>query len=166
LLAHDNPVALIVLAHLKSRQTRDDPQERGRVKLGLILRLYEKKLEPEELRQWYRYLDWLLPLPAEEEAKLWQQISQFEQEKSMPFITFAERYGYEKGERAGLLKALESVLRLRFGAAGMEILADLQRVDDPSQLDRLRQEAEKVSSLDDFRKLLPKPGDAGNGAAS
>jgi hypothetical protein len=61
--ADPNPFALFVLAHLQSRQTRGDPQARADVKLRLILKLYERNLDAENLRQWYRLLDYLLELP-------------------------------------------------------------------------------------------------------
>jgi hypothetical protein len=59
--AHPNPVALFVLACLESRRTRNDPDEGLRVKLRLILNLLTRRIEPDDLRHWYRYLDWLLP---------------------------------------------------------------------------------------------------------
>jgi hypothetical protein len=54
LLAHPNPAALFVLAHLKSRQTKGDPGERARAKRYLISRLHGWKLDAEEMRQWNR----------------------------------------------------------------------------------------------------------------
>ncbi|MFO0841790.1 MAG: hypothetical protein U0797_05230 [Gemmataceae bacterium] len=57
LRGHANPAALFVLAHLESRRTAGDDAERARVKLDLILRLHARKLDAEELRHWYRYLD-------------------------------------------------------------------------------------------------------------
>jgi hypothetical protein len=54
LLAHPNPAALFVLAHLKSRQTKGDPGERARAKLDLISRLHGWKLDAEAMRQWNR----------------------------------------------------------------------------------------------------------------
>src|SRR5207249_4371392 len=104
---HPNPVALFVLAHLKSQRTREDPDERARVKLDLILRLHERKLDAEELRQWYRYLDWLLALPKEHESRVWDEVERAEKEKQMPFITYAERHGMERGLEKGLEKGRE-----------------------------------------------------------
>jgi hypothetical protein len=103
----DNPVGLFVLAQLESKRTRDDAEERARVKLRLILRLHERKMEADQLRHWYRYLDWLLPLPKELEKQVWTTVRRQEEEHKMPFITFAERHGMEKGLEQGLEKGLE-----------------------------------------------------------
>lgn len=166
LLVNPNPMGLFVVAHLRSQQTRGDPDERARVKLGLIVNLLERKLDGEDLRLWYRLLDWLLDLPAELEKALWQELGRIDKEKHVPFVTFAERYGMEKGmekglekgerigERKGLLAGLETALELRFGAAGLELLPDLQRVDDVALLATILQTLKQATSLADVRKLL------------
>jgi hypothetical protein len=157
---HANVVGLFLVAHLKSRQTREDPEERARVKLGLILKLHERKLEAEELRQWYRLLDWLLDLPAELEAQVWQEVRRQEQEKQMPFITFAERYGREQGreegERLGLLKALGPLLKKKFGEEGAAFFTELERQEKlPALQAVLTVLIETDSGLDELRRLLP-----------
>ena len=58
------------------------------------------------LRLWYRWLDWFLDLPAEVEKKVWQEVMRLQQGKKMPFVTYAERYGMEKGLLQGLLAGL------------------------------------------------------------
>lgn len=70
LAQHPNPFGLLVLAHLQSQRTRNNDAARGQVKIELIKRLYTRGMDAEEMRQWYRYLDWLLPLPEEQESAL------------------------------------------------------------------------------------------------
>lgn len=182
LLEHANPFALFVLAHLQSRQTREDVAERGRVKLGLILKLTQKKLGPEEMRAWYRYFDWLLPLPQEEEAGLWQEIKRRTEETIMPFVTFAERYGFEQGEqegrkeglkeglkeghRKGLLEGLALSLELKFGEAGTAFVPELERQEKLETLEAVLVAIKSASSVEDLRKLVaPCPVVDGSGAA-
>ncbi len=169
-----NLAALFVLAHLKSRQTRHDEAARARAKLALILELMGRKLEPEVMRKWYRWLDWLLDLPPEVDKEIWLQVARQDKEKNMPYVTFAERYGMEKGlekgleqgrkegERLGLLKALRALLKLKFGEAGEALMPDLERQDDLATLRSVTDAVESAASPDDLRKLLPP---STNGAA-
>src|SRR5262249_26053270 len=62
MLKDENPVALFGLARPQVRQTRTDDAARLGRKLTLIRELASRKLDAEDMRQWYRYLDWLLPL--------------------------------------------------------------------------------------------------------
>jgi hypothetical protein len=102
LVQHENPFGLFVLAHLTAQRTRGDIPARKERKLNLLRSLYERKMEAEDLRQWYRYIDWFLDLPADEDRAVWQQIQAIEKEKAMPFITSVERLGYESGYERGL----------------------------------------------------------------
>jgi hypothetical protein len=101
LASHPNPMGLFVLAHLEAQRTRQDVKERAAAKLGLILKLLERKLAEEDLRHWYKYLDWFLDLPPELEKKVWAEVGRHEQEGKMPFVTFAERHGREQGKLEG-----------------------------------------------------------------
>ena len=65
LRAHENPVALFVLAQLTAMRTKKDPERRMATKLELILLLQGRGMGADDLRRWYRYLDWLLVLPKE-----------------------------------------------------------------------------------------------------
>jgi hypothetical protein len=161
-LNHANPVALFIVAHLRARQTRDDDAERTRVKLDLILRLHARKLEAEELRLWYRLLDWLLPLSRERETSLWKEIDRLEQENKMTFIPFGERLGREQG----LLRGIEVGLDLKFGADGLALLPEVQKHQDLTVLEAVLAAIKPATSLDDIRKVLPTAGTNGNGAAS
>lgn len=68
LIAHPNPVGLFVLAQLEAQRTRGDVEARAAAKLRLISLVHQRKMEAEQVRQWYRYFDWFLPLPPEQEA--------------------------------------------------------------------------------------------------
>lgn len=77
----------------------------------------------------------------------------------MPFITFAERHGFEKGEeqghRKGLLQGIELGLKLKFGPVGDPLLAELRQQTDVGVLEKVLQAIESTNNMDDLRKLLP-----------
>src|SRR5687768_10600144 len=99
-------MGLFVLAQLGAMRTAGDDEERARVKLDLLLTLAARKLDEQEMYQWYRYLDWFLPLPRDVDGQVYQEAERQTREKGMPFVTFAERLGLEKGERKGMLKVM------------------------------------------------------------
>ena len=72
-----NPFAMVVLAHLKTLGTRRSPADRHAWKLRLVKRLYERGMDTEDIRQLFRFIDWIMDLPEE---------LAYQQEKRMPFI--------------------------------------------------------------------------------
>ena len=84
LRAHENPVALFVLAQLTAMRTRKDPEGRTAAKLELILLLQGRGMGADDLRRWYRYLDWLLILPKEYDERIFDSIVQKEKESAVP----------------------------------------------------------------------------------
>jgi len=76
----------VVLAHLKSRETRDRPEERRTWKVRLVKSLFDRGLTAEEIRQLFRVIDWLLELPHELERQFQEEIHRFEEERPMPYV--------------------------------------------------------------------------------
>ncbi|WP_373530818.1 DUF4351 domain-containing protein [Nostoc sp.] len=105
--ASDNPFATVVMAHLKTQQTGKKPGERKAWKFSLIRRLYELGLQEKDIRNLYRFIDWVMILPKALEAEFWQEFKQFEQEQTMSYITTGERIGYERGKQELVLRQLQ-----------------------------------------------------------
>ena len=70
-------------------------------KFSLICRLYEQGLQEKDIRNLYRFIDWVMMLPKALEADFWQDFKQFEQERTMTYITTGEGIGYERGIAEG-----------------------------------------------------------------
>jgi flagellar biosynthesis/type III secretory pathway protein FliH len=128
------PLQTVVMAHLKTQQTTKKPPERKNWKFSLIRRLYEQGLQEKDIRNLYRFIDWVMILPQALEAEFWQEFKQFEQERSMSYITTGERIGYERGLEEGQLEgqlkqAQALVLRLlqkRVGDLPPEVQEQIQ----------------------------------------
>ncbi|MEH2036947.1 DUF4351 domain-containing protein [Nostoc sp.] len=97
----DNPFATVVMAHLKTQQTRSSPEQRKIWKFSLIRRLYDLGLEEQDIRNLYRFIDWVMILPKALENQFWEEFKQFEQERTMRYVTTGERIGYERGKQEG-----------------------------------------------------------------
>ncbi len=158
----DNPFAVVVMAHLKSQETRHDEEGRKAWKFALIRRLYERGYEKEDVRKLFRFIDWLMRLPDEAEQELWEKVRQYEEVKQMPYVTSVERIGFKKGFqegktfgfqegktlgfqegktlglREGILDGVELVLRWRFGEEGMRLMPKLRRIEDVERLRHIK----------------------------
>jgi hypothetical protein len=91
-----NPFATVVLAHLKTLETRADNDKRQAWKIRLVKGLYDRGLSARDVRQLFRFIDWVMDLPEDLENGVWQEIQNYEQEKNMPFIDIAERTGHKR----------------------------------------------------------------------
>ncbi|BAY82898.1 hypothetical protein NIES267_23830 [Calothrix parasitica NIES-267] len=117
----DNPFAIVVMAHLKMQETGKKLTDRKAWKFTLIRRLYELGLAEQDIRNLYRFIDWVMILPKELEAEFWEEYKQFEQELTMSYITTGERIGYERGQQELVLRQLEK----RVGEIPEEVIEEI-----------------------------------------
>jgi hypothetical protein len=143
----------VVLAHLKTRETRQDPNARCVWKVRLIKGLYERGLSKQDVRELFRLIDWMMDLPEAQYRQFWQEMEQYEKEKQVPYITSVERHGMERGKREGLLAGITTCLKLRFGAEGLELLSAVQSVTDVDRLQAILKAIETATDLDELRRL-------------
>jgi hypothetical protein len=104
-----NPFALVVMAHLKAKETRSDDQERKAWKFSLTRRLYEQGYERQDILNLYRFIDWLLVLLEGLEREFQEDLQRFEQERQMQYVTSIERMAMQEGSKQ---EARSLVLRL------------------------------------------------------
>ncbi|KYC35508.1 hypothetical protein WA1_06690 [Scytonema hofmannii PCC 7110] len=104
--ANRNPFAVVVMTHLKARQTRNNRTKSLQSKLELTKRLYELGFSREDIINLFKLIDWIMSLPEELEQEFWQEFRNFEESKSMPYITSIERLGIQKGKQEGLLEGI------------------------------------------------------------
>jgi len=123
LLADPNPFALVTAAHLFTRQTKGDPEQRYAAKWRLAKLLYERSWDKQRIIDLFSVIDWLMRLPTELEKRLMQEVYTLERNVTMPYVTSAERFGIEKGllqgrqegRQEGEATLLQSLLARRFG---------------------------------------------------
>ena len=63
--ANPNPFAAMVLAHLKTMETRRDAEARRLWKLRVIKGLYERGLDRQAITELLRLIDWMMDLPKD-----------------------------------------------------------------------------------------------------
>jgi hypothetical protein len=143
-----NPFAVVVLAYLKARETRRSPDERRAWKVRLVKGLYERGMEAEDVRRLFAFIDWVMELPESLQERFWDEVDAYQREKGMRFISIAERMTLVEG----LLEGIESLLRVRFGVEGLELMPELRQIRDPELLRKILHRAETAASPADLRR--------------
>ena len=101
-----NPFAVVVMSHLKTRETKDSAIDRKTWKLRLVKRLYELGYSRLEVLNLFRFIDWVMILPESLKRTFWDELKTYEEDRKMPYITSVEEIGYERGERSLILRQL------------------------------------------------------------
>jgi hypothetical protein len=165
LLASDNPFALFILAHNQAWASEGNDDARAESKLNLLLRGCSLKMSAEDEVDrpvLLRLIDWLLPLPKETNAPIWQKIRELREGEPMPFVSWFEEQIEQAGDQAaikteikGLHKGIALGLELKFGADGQTLAAEVAKQADLEWLRRFFDAIRPATSVDDLRKLLP-----------
>ena len=147
--ADPNPFAVVVLAHLKALETRRSPAERHAWKVRLVKGLYDRGMEPEDVRQLFRFIDWVMDLPAPRKDLLGRDRRIPAGEAYAVHRRLSERVGMEKG----LLQGIEVALDVKFGAEGLELMPELRQIRDHVLLGKVLARIKTAASPDDLRRV-------------
>lgn len=152
--ADRNPFAVVVLTHLKTLETRDSPGDRRAWKVRLVKGLYERGYRAEDVRQLFRFIDWIMDLPPGLDQAFLQEVHEYEEEKGMQFITTPERLGIAQGRRDGI----RSLLKVKFGDEGLALFPEIEEIHDYVVLKEVLDVLETATTLDEVRRVYaPKP---------
>ena len=105
----------------------------------------------------FRFIDWLLELPAAQETLFWRDVQEYEEERAMPYVTSVERIGLERGRLEGreegrgegLREALRRIVRARFGAVPEALERRIVEADRAA-LDQMLDRVSVVQTVDDL----------------
>jgi hypothetical protein len=67
----------------------------------------------------------------------------------MPFITTPERVGH----RRGLRRAIELLLKVRFGEEGLKLMPEIREIHEDEKLEAILTALGTAASLDELRRL-------------
>jgi hypothetical protein len=140
LAASDNPFARVVMAQLKAMETAGDNRGRFEWKRRLVFDLYRRGFHRQEIVNLFRFMDWVMRLPPGLEQDLKQEVYEFEEGRSMPYVSTIERMakeegwqqGLQEGRQTGLQQGLATAVTLqlahRFGDLGAPVQARLKKL--------------------------------------
>ena len=153
--ASQNPFSKVVLAHLKARQTRDDPEARRLCKIQLVRGLYESGLGAKDVRELFNVIDWMMRLPGKLSKLFWKDVATMQKEKQMPFISTPERVGRCDGMRLGI----KTALKMKFGDEGLTLMPAVEETYEEKQLQAVLDSLETATSLEEVRRILAQSSD-------
>jgi hypothetical protein len=152
-----NRIAVVVMAHLKAKETTREPNSRLRWKTQLVRFLFERGWTRQDILELFRLIDWLMVLPDELKRTFDADLVAFEKEKQMPYITDFERRAIEKGVSQGQLDGLQdtiqAVLEVRFGGIEPQVLEELKSLTDLAALQSARAIVQTVDSVESLRAV-------------
>ncbi|MEK7396573.1 MAG: cytosolic protein [Candidatus Poribacteria bacterium] len=160
-----NPFAIVVMAHLKVQESRNNLQSLKRLKVALVRHLHEIGLKEEDVLKLFRFIDWLIQLPEELENEFWNEIERYEEEKRMPYVTSVERIGIKKGIEQGIEQGIEMGLgqgikqgielglELKFGSKGLLIMSEISKIEDLDTLRAIQSGIKTSKNVDELRKI-------------
>ena len=122
----DNPLAVVVAAHLYTLQTRQQPAQRLAYKRQLFASLYKRNFDRDTLRHAFRLMDWLLRVPPPERHAFAQYVRQHEEEHAMTYITSYEEYVREEFIEEGQARVVLHLLERKLGALPADLTAQVQ----------------------------------------
>jgi hypothetical protein len=150
----DNPFAIIVMAHLKTKATTGKPQERERWKWNIVRGLYDKGYQRGEIIKLFQVIDRMMTLPRELAQSFEERLNRYEEERTMPLLSNMELRGIEKGTRQNARESVVIVLRSRFGEVPTELTEMINNLEDLSLLKQLLSRAVTVNSLTEFQQFI------------
>jgi hypothetical protein len=133
-----------------------------RAKLGLVKRLFERAYSRRDVLELFRFLDWVLALPAELARPFQLEVAALAKERNVPYITSIERLALQDGRAQGLAQgrtegradAVLDVLAARFEHVPRPVQQTVRRIKDAERLRRLLRRAATARSLDAFAVAL------------
>jgi hypothetical protein len=154
----DNIFALVVLAHLESRDTKNDLTRRQNAKRRLLRLLFRKGYHRDKVFALIAFLDWVLALPDNIDDKLWEDVNAWEEVRTMEYIPSFARKSYFQGKEEGLkegkaegaISLFEELLKDRFGSLPDWVST---KIKDAS-LDRLNSWARNVHRRNSLEEVF------------
>ena len=105
----------------------------------------------------FRVVDWLMELPRDLKIEFREQVTNYEKEKHMPFISTFEEIGFEKGMERGLSKCrledIATILEARFPESSGQLMSEIRQILDHEQLKKILRAAATVAGPDELRML-------------
>jgi hypothetical protein len=157
-----NPFGVVVMAHLKTKTTQRDPNNRLQWKLRLVRGLYERGYSREDIVELFRFINWVMVLPDELARDFRQELRSYEEAIRMRYVTTIERMASEEGRQEGRQEGtLETsrefvmeILETRFGEVPSSIVEFINGIDDPSVLKTIFKRAIAIKSVAQLQQVL------------
>ena len=156
LIADNEAVGWVFLAHFVSRDTESNPKLRLEEKVRWTYELSNSKIsEMEDKRAIFLIFDGLLRLPIDLQNQFYERTKNLRGNKDMELITQSivdfnrkgRKEGRKEGEQKGLLEGLELALTLKYSEKATPLLAILPKVKKLETLKTIKEAIRDGKSL-------------------
>jgi hypothetical protein len=93
---HSLPVQ-VARAQIEALRTAGDPEGRYRAKWQLVRNLYNLGYNADEVREIFRFIDWMMSLREDLSRRFEQELTDLEESLNMPYVTSVERIAEARG---------------------------------------------------------------------
>lgn len=149
-----NPFAVVVMAHLKTKATQQNPESRLQWKLSLVRSLYERGYSRDDVVQLFRFIDWVMVLPEELARGFKQVVRSYEEADRMRYVTSIERLAIQEGIVQTSRRHIIQVLETRFGEIPSSMVEVINGINDSSVLQTIFTRAIAIGSMAEFQQVL------------
>jgi hypothetical protein len=150
---NENPFAIVTMAHLKTKETHNDPAARKAWKFRLTTMLYDRGYKKQDILELYNFLDFMMTLPESLSQQFDIELEAFEETKKMKYVTTIERRAEARGEVKQARSMVQRLLTRRFGELQDSLLATLDGLSIDN-LDQLGEALLDFTSIDDLTHWL------------
>lgn len=152
---------ILARAQIEALKTSSNPHGRFAAKLKLVRSLYDHGYTVDEVRMWFRLIDWMMHLSKDLEQRFRVELEEIEEELQMPYVTSIERLakeegreqGRDQGREEGLREFAISALAKRFDELPSDVVSRLSAIET-DQIDDLQLAMFSFHELADLRKWL------------
>jgi hypothetical protein len=149
-----NVFAIVVMAHLKTKETTSNLSEREQWKWNLVRSLYARGLRKFDIVKLFKFIDKMMSLTPQLQFKFVNQLHQYEQEQQMPFLSTLEEMAIERTAKSTHQKNIIQLLQKRFSKLPESLVENINKIDDVAVLESLVVETIGVNSPEDFQRLI------------
>jgi hypothetical protein len=149
-----NVFAIVVMAHLKTKETTSNLSEREQWKWNLSRLLYEKGYNRKQIVDLYKVIDIMMALPIELQASFEEKLTNYQEDRKVPLLSNIELRAIEKTTKITRREDIIKLLQKRFGNLPESLVENINQIDDIAILENLIVETIGVSSPEDFQQLI------------
>ena len=157
-----SPFAMVVMAHLKSLETKRSSERRLHLKTELMIMMHRGAHSDEEIGYLARFMDLVMPLPDPFQHKYLIEVVKCEEDRAMQVITQTERLFIERGMKQGIEQGIEQATRElaldaleeRFPDAPTALRARVTELADVASLRSLHRVIMRANSILDIEQYL------------
>jgi hypothetical protein len=151
--SHNNPFAIIKIAHLRTQATTQNQTARADWKWELTKELYERGLANKDIVKLFGIIDVMMTLTDILQAELVAKIKRLEEERKMPLISPTMQLVKEEGRQEGRQELIIQMLNYRFGEINSTIIQQIQALAT-EQMEELSKALFNFSSITDIEQWL------------